>query len=279
MRLAVSRASGTERVVAPLELFFDLVYVFAIGELSHHLLGHVDLRTGAETVVLAAGRLLRLVHDGLGRELARARPAAGAAAARRADVREPAHVGRDRRRVRRPRMAVRHRLPGPAGRARDVPDRGACAGGSWAATSSTTSSGSCWPASSGSPAPSPDGDARLVLWALAVVVTYVGGWALHWLPSRGRFIDLDHTEISGEHLCRALPAVLHHRARRDGAGDRHRVHRRAVRARAPARAGHRVRGSGRAVVVLLRARRGDRRRGGRARRRRRRARLAGHAGR
>jgi hypothetical protein len=49
MRIAVSRAPGTERVVTPLELFFDLVYVFAIGQLSHHLLEHVDLRTGAET--------------------------------------------------------------------------------------------------------------------------------------------------------------------------------------------------------------------------------------
>src|SRR3954462_2896395 len=52
MRIAVSRAPGTERVVTPLELFFDLVYVFAISQLSHHLLEHVDLRTGAETVVL-----------------------------------------------------------------------------------------------------------------------------------------------------------------------------------------------------------------------------------
>jgi low temperature requirement protein LtrA len=33
MRIAVSRAPGAERVVTPLELFFDLVYVFAIGQL------------------------------------------------------------------------------------------------------------------------------------------------------------------------------------------------------------------------------------------------------
>ena len=52
MRIAVSRAPGAERVVTPLELFFDLVYVFAIGQLSHHLLEHVDLRTAAETVIL-----------------------------------------------------------------------------------------------------------------------------------------------------------------------------------------------------------------------------------
>jgi low temperature requirement protein LtrA len=51
-QLAVSRVPGAERVVTPLELFFDLVYVFAIGQLSHHLLEHVDLRTGVETVIL-----------------------------------------------------------------------------------------------------------------------------------------------------------------------------------------------------------------------------------
>jgi low temperature requirement protein LtrA len=53
MRVAVSRARGAERIVTPLELFFDLVYVFAIGQLSHHLLEHVDLRTGAETAIMA----------------------------------------------------------------------------------------------------------------------------------------------------------------------------------------------------------------------------------
>ena len=53
MRIALSREPGAEREVSPLELFFDLVYVFAIGQLSHHLVAHVDLRTGAETVVMA----------------------------------------------------------------------------------------------------------------------------------------------------------------------------------------------------------------------------------
>src|SRR6476619_4333335 len=52
MRVAVTRATGAERAVTPLELFFDLVYVFAIGQLSQHLLEHVDLRTGAETLIL-----------------------------------------------------------------------------------------------------------------------------------------------------------------------------------------------------------------------------------
>ena len=45
-----------------------------------------------------------------------------------------------------------------------------------------------------------DGDARLVLWGLAVAATYVGVSTLHWLPGRGRRIDLGHTEIAGGHL-------------------------------------------------------------------------------
>jgi low temperature requirement protein LtrA len=45
-----------------------------------------------------------------------------------------------------------------------------------------------------------DGDARLVLWGIAVVATHAGVWSLHWLPGRGRAIDLEHTEIAGGHL-------------------------------------------------------------------------------
>jgi len=53
MRIGLSRQRGAERDVSPLELFFDLVYVFAISQLSHHLVEHLDPRTGAETVILA----------------------------------------------------------------------------------------------------------------------------------------------------------------------------------------------------------------------------------
>jgi low temperature requirement protein LtrA len=45
-----------------------------------------------------------------------------------------------------------------------------------------------------------DGDARLALWGAAVVATHAGTWSLHWLPVRGRAIDLSHTEIAGGHL-------------------------------------------------------------------------------
>jgi low temperature requirement protein LtrA len=45
-----------------------------------------------------------------------------------------------------------------------------------------------------------DGDARLVLWGLAVAGAYGGAWAQHWLPGRGRRVALEHTEIAGGHL-------------------------------------------------------------------------------
>jgi low temperature requirement protein LtrA len=40
------------RAVTPLELFFDLVYVFTVSQLSRNLLDHVDARGMAETLVL-----------------------------------------------------------------------------------------------------------------------------------------------------------------------------------------------------------------------------------
>lgn len=38
--------------VTPLELFFDLVFVFAFLQLSHHLVAHLSWRGTAETLVL-----------------------------------------------------------------------------------------------------------------------------------------------------------------------------------------------------------------------------------
>ena len=38
--------------VTPLELFFDLVFVFAVSQLSHHLLEHLSWRGAIETLVL-----------------------------------------------------------------------------------------------------------------------------------------------------------------------------------------------------------------------------------
>lgn len=46
------RPREVARSVTPLELFFDLVYVFTISQLAHHLVDHVDARGIAETLVL-----------------------------------------------------------------------------------------------------------------------------------------------------------------------------------------------------------------------------------
>jgi len=47
------RASGDDaHRVSFFELFFDLVYVFSITQLSHGLLGHLDLRGAVETLIL-----------------------------------------------------------------------------------------------------------------------------------------------------------------------------------------------------------------------------------
>ena len=43
------------RGVSPLELFFDLVFVFAVSQLSHHLLERLHWRGLAETLVMLVG--------------------------------------------------------------------------------------------------------------------------------------------------------------------------------------------------------------------------------
>ena len=124
MRIAVSRAPGAERVVTPLELFFDLVYVFAIGQLSHHLLEHVDLRTAAETVILTLAVVYAWYMTAWGANWLDPARLPVRLLLVGLDVREPAHVGLDRRRLRRAGVAVRLRVPAPAARALDVPHHG-----------------------------------------------------------------------------------------------------------------------------------------------------------
>src|SRR5215211_3629002 len=47
-----ARAPGHHDEVTPVELFFDLVFVFAVSQLSHHLLTHLSWRGVAEMLVL-----------------------------------------------------------------------------------------------------------------------------------------------------------------------------------------------------------------------------------
>jgi low temperature requirement protein LtrA len=199
MRIAVSRAPGAERVVTPLELFFDLVYVFAIGQLSHHLLGHVDLRTGAETVIMTLAVVYAWYMTAWGANwlepdrlpvrvmlvgLMFASLLMSVAIADAFDGRAwlfvtgylLLQVGRSSFLI----VALRGRALGE----HFVNDLvwELVTGGLWVAGAIA------------------DGDARLVLWGLAAVATYVGVGSLHWLPGRGRRIDLRHSEIAGGHL-------------------------------------------------------------------------------
>ncbi|MEU2955777.1 low temperature requirement protein A [Streptomyces xanthochromogenes] len=48
----VPESMRLRREVSPLELFYDLVFVFAVSQLSHHLLEHLTWRGAAETGVL-----------------------------------------------------------------------------------------------------------------------------------------------------------------------------------------------------------------------------------
>ena len=199
MKIAVSRAPGTEREVSPLELFFDLVYVFAISQLSHHLLEHVDLRTGAETLILALAvfyawhmvawganwldpdRLpVRLALVGLMFASLLMSVAIGDAFDGRAWLFVTGYlliqIGRCLFLI----VALRGRPQGE----HFVNDL------IWELLT-----GALWVAGAIA-----DGDARLVLWGLAVAVTYGGVSAQHWLPGRGRRIDLAHTDIAGGHL-------------------------------------------------------------------------------
>jgi low temperature requirement protein LtrA len=52
MRLPGSPVQQDQDAVSPLELFFDLVFIFAVSQLSHHLLNPVSWRGAAETLVL-----------------------------------------------------------------------------------------------------------------------------------------------------------------------------------------------------------------------------------
>ena len=49
--MTVQEARWTHRDVSPLELFFDLVFVLAVGQLTHHLIEHLTWRGAAETLV------------------------------------------------------------------------------------------------------------------------------------------------------------------------------------------------------------------------------------
>ncbi|HWK26504.1 MAG TPA: low temperature requirement protein A [Solirubrobacter sp.] len=199
MRVAVSRAPGAERVVTPLELFFDLVYVFAISQLSHHLLEHVDARAALETAVLTLAVIYAWYMTAFAANWLDAdrSPVRGLLiglmfASLLMSVAIPDAFGD------RAWLFVAGFLALQLGRSAFLIAalRGRPLSGHfvndlvW-----ELGAGVLWVAGAFA-----DPHIRLVLWTGAVVVGYTGATTLHWLPGRGRRVDLDHTEIAGEHL-------------------------------------------------------------------------------
>ncbi|MEU1964681.1 low temperature requirement protein A [Micromonospora sediminicola] len=196
---AVSRRPGAARVVTPLELFFDLVYVFAIGQLSHHLLAHVDLRTGAETVVLGLAVVYAWYMTAWGTNwLEPERPPVRLllvgmmfASLLMSGAIADAFDGRAW-------LFVTGYLLLQFGRTTFlmVALRGRPLGGHFVNVA-------VWELLLGvllAAGAAVGGDARLALWGVAVLGLHAGAWSLHWLPGPGRRIDLGHTEIAGPHL-------------------------------------------------------------------------------
>jgi low temperature requirement protein LtrA len=199
VKLVVSRAPGVERVVTPLELFFDLVYVFAIGELAHHLLAHVDLRTGAETAILALAVVYAWFMTAWGMNwldpdtLAVRLLLVGLMFASLLMSVSIADAFGDRAW-----LFVTSYLVLQIGRASFliVALRGRALSEHFANDLVwELSTGALWIAGAFA-----DGDARLALWGIAVLMTQAGVWSLHWLPWRGRAVDVGHTEIAAAHL-------------------------------------------------------------------------------
>jgi low temperature requirement protein LtrA len=199
VRIAVSRPPGAERGVSPLELFFDLVYVFAIGQLSHHLVGHLDLRTGTETVVLALAVFYAWYMAAWGANWLDPDPLpVRVALVGLMSASLLMSVAIDDAFDDRAWLFVTGYLLFQVGRCAFliVALRGRpqsdhfvnnlvwelLLGVLWVAGAIT------------------DGDVRLLLWGLAVAGAYGGVWALHWLPGRGRRVDIRHSEIAGGHL-------------------------------------------------------------------------------
>jgi low temperature requirement protein LtrA len=199
MRIAVSRQPGAERDVSPLELFFDLVYVFAIGQLSHHLVAHLDLRAGAETVILALAVFYAWYMAAWGANWLDPDPLpVRVALVGLMFASLLMSVAIDDAFDDRAWLFVTGYLLFQVGRCifLIVALRGRPQGEHFVNNLVwELLTGVLWV--TGAIA---NGDARLLLWGLAVAGGYGGGWAQHWLPGRGRRVDLEHTEIVAGHL-------------------------------------------------------------------------------
>jgi low temperature requirement protein LtrA len=199
VRLTVSVQRDGERTVDPLELLFDLVYVLAVGELVRHLAEHLDLRAGTETVVLALAIFfawcttawganwlepdqltVRVVLVGLMFASLLMSVAVADAFGELAWLFVTGYLllqlGRSAFLV----WALHGRPLGE--HFVNVLIWEALAAVLWVAGAMV------------------DDGTRLAVWSLAVVVSYGGAAIQHWLPYRGRPVDVEHSEFAPGHL-------------------------------------------------------------------------------
>ena len=195
----MSRAPGAEREVSPLELFFDLVYVFAVGQLSHHLVAHLDLRTGVETGVLALAVFYAWYMTAWGANwLEPDRLTVRAALVVLMFTSLLMSAGIDGAFEDRAWLFVLGYLSLQVARAsflivalRGRPQSEHFVNDLvWELLT-----GVLWVAGAFA-----DRDQRLTLWVVAAVVTYAAAGTVHWLPGRGRRVEVGHTEIAAGHL-------------------------------------------------------------------------------
>lgn len=199
MNREVSRRAGADRSVSPLELFFDLVYVLAVGQLSHHLLAHPGVESGVETLILAlaviyawymtawaanwldpGSMVVRSLLIGLMFASLLMSSSIGGAFDDRGWLFVTGYLLLQLGRTIFLMVALRNR---PLGRHFS----NACV---WEVVA-----GALWVSGL-----LVEDRSRATVWAAAVLITYIGVFSLHWLPGRGRALDLRHTEIAPGHL-------------------------------------------------------------------------------
>ena len=186
-RFQRSSDAGEEQRATSLELFYDLVFVFAIAGLAHPARGR-ELDGGGRGRALPPRRVVGVELHDLGHE--RARPGLGRrlAAPDRDHAREPADGGRDPAGVRRARPPLRRLLRRHPGRPPHVPhvrvgERGHAiererAGRilAWFVVA-----GVLWIAGGLA-----EDSTRTALWLAALAIDYTAPFVTYWIPGRGR---------------------------------------------------------------------------------------------
>jgi low temperature requirement protein LtrA len=203
---AVLRARETEPAVTNMELFFDLVYVFAVTQLSHRLLDHLSWRGAVETLVLFAAvwwawnltawatnwidpdqlpvRLLLIVLMLFGLVMSAAIPEAFAG---QGWSFAGAYVALQLVRTGFVMWAFRGEVMG----------RNAAQLWVWSAVA-----GALWLAGAAA-----GGDTRLLVWALAVLVDWAGPLAGFWVPVSGR-TPMHDWDLTPAHLAERCQLVV-----------------------------------------------------------------------